>query len=246
MNLVLMRFGIPIAIIAREDRMRYYDTLEQAQGSDLSGFVALLRECVEESLEEWEEAAKEQKARERKIKSLREKMGEKERIKSANQFEIWQSAMDLLMGYIQQFAKDMSDDPTTQIRFREFGELDFEKYLFLKKRVSAKRTWFFRTFFESGDRKAGYLFFFGFPSRVLREHCDVTLWVSREEPAGSFHYERLDYIHTPNVPDLREIGYSAKGEYFIARYWKDQTRVEKIDRIGTSFFEDVIQKHFHN
>ena len=60
MNLMLMRFGFPIAVISRDDRLRYYDALEISQSSDLTAFVALVSECLEESLEEYEAAADEQ------------------------------------------------------------------------------------------------------------------------------------------------------------------------------------------
>ena len=35
-NLLLMRYGFPIAIITKEDRLRYYDALEESQASDLT------------------------------------------------------------------------------------------------------------------------------------------------------------------------------------------------------------------
>ena len=63
MNLILMRFGYPIAIITREDRLRYYDTLETSQSSDLSGFISLHLSAFHESLEEYEHAAQEQRER---------------------------------------------------------------------------------------------------------------------------------------------------------------------------------------
>ena len=84
MNLVLMRFGVPIAIITREDRMRYYDALEQAQCSEISGLVALLCECIHESLEEYEHAAEQQKEQQEWAKSIAERFGSKEDTKNRN------------------------------------------------------------------------------------------------------------------------------------------------------------------
>jgi len=48
MNLILMRAGFPIAIITKEDRIRYYDALEESQSFDLTPFMALPMESVEE------------------------------------------------------------------------------------------------------------------------------------------------------------------------------------------------------
>ena len=245
MNLVLMRFGVPIAIITREDRMRYYDALEQAQCSEISALVALLCECIHESLEEYEHAAEQQKEQQEWAKSIAEKFGSKEDTKNRNEYEVWRSAMDLLMGYMRQTAQMISEStPTAQIYFREFGHLDTEKYIGLKNGQSAKRTWFFRIDFRSGDLAARYLFFFGMPSHALRSPCDVTLWISREEPAGSYFYERLDAIQAPNVPRMREIGYIPKEERFVTRNHVNVTQKGKIEKIGKGFYEDVIKKHF--
>jgi len=243
MNLVLMRFGIPIAIFTREDRMRYYDALEQAQSSDLSGFVALLCECIHESLEEYEHAAEEQAERQEWAKSIAERFGAKEITKSKNEYEVWRSAMDLVMAYMRQTA-EMISTPLARIYFKEFGHLELDKYIGLKGGQSAKRTWFFRIDFRSGDRSARYLFFFGYPSYTLKPLCDVTLWISREEPEGSHFYEKLDAIQAPNVPMIREIGYSAKEERFISRNPNDNMHKGKIEAIGKAFYEDVVKKHF--
>ena len=246
MNLVLMRFGVPIAIITREDRIRYYDTLEQAQCSDISGLVALLCECIDESLEEYEHAAEEQREQQEWAKSIAERFGAKESTKHRNEHEVWRSAMDLLMGYMRQTAQMISEStPTAQIYFKEFGHLDPEKYIGLKHGQGAKRTWFFRIDFRSGERAARYLFFFGMPGQKLKALCDVTLWISREDPPGSYFYERLDAIQAPNVPSMREIGYIAKEERFVARNRAEAIQKGKIEKLGKSFYEDVIRKHFN-
>ena len=82
------------------------------------------------------------------------------------------------------------------------------------------------------------------PSQTLRSLCDVTLWISREEPNGSYFYERLDVIKAPNVPRMREIGYIAKEESFVSRNLINAPQNGKIERLGKGFYEDVIKKHF--
>lgn len=57
MNLILMRRGYPICIITCEDRLRYYEALENSQSSDLTSLIDLMVENFEESLEEWENRA---------------------------------------------------------------------------------------------------------------------------------------------------------------------------------------------
>jgi Fic family protein len=244
MNLLLMRSGYPIAIITKEDRLRYYDALEQSQGSDLTAFLALVAECVHESLEEYEAAAQEQREMKEWAASLAERFTERELARNRNQYEVWRSAMELLRSYFKQAAELLNQSSSVgHVYFKDFGTLEFEKYLSLRQGESVKKTWFFRIDFRQGDLAARYMFFFGFPGQQLKPHTDVTLHVSREEPSGSWHYERLDYITAPNVPDLREFGYVPKEEQFVARE-VGRTARGKIEPIGKRFFDEVIAKHF--
>lgn len=56
MNLILMKYGFPPAIVkaANDARMRYYETLEIASiAQDVKPFVQLIAGCVEESLQRY-------------------------------------------------------------------------------------------------------------------------------------------------------------------------------------------------
>jgi Fic family protein len=245
MNLMLMRYGFPIAVISRDDRLRYYDALEISQSSDLTAFVALVSECLEESLEEYEAAAAEQREKIEWAKSIAAKFDHKEKVKASNSYEVWRSAMDLLKSLFRQTAELLSSSANLgDIYFRDFGGLEFEKYLSLKNHGSAKKTWFFRIDFRSGTSAARYLFFFGSPSYSMKREADVTLYISREEPPGSFYYERLDVISAPNVPNAMEIGYKADAEAFVVRGANNTLRQEKVDSLCRKFVQDVIEKHF--
>ena len=78
MNLILMRRGYPVCIIMRDDRLRYYDALEESQAGDLTPLVELVYENVEESLEEWEKAATEQKVQQDWLTSVTAKFEQPE------------------------------------------------------------------------------------------------------------------------------------------------------------------------
>ena len=245
MNLMLMRSTFPIAIVTREDRMRYYDALEASQGSDLSPFLSLLSETLLESVEEYETAVKEQREHEEWAVSIASKFETKERVKAENEYEIWKNAMELLRSYFRSTAEMIDEStPVARIYFKDFGDLPFEKYLGLRGRESAKRTWFFRVDFVRGNDAARYLFFFGPPSPLLRNECEVAIQIAREEPAGSYHYEQLWRITASNRPNLTEIGYQAHEERFIARGFDNQKRYDKIEVIGRQFFEEVVKRHF--
>ncbi len=245
MNVILMRYGFPIAIVTREDRLRYYDALEASQASDISPFLSLLSECVQESLDEYEAAADEQRDREEWAQSIADRFVGAEKVKISNEYEVWRSALDLLKSYIRQTA-DMIDSntPLGNVYFRDFGTLEFEKYLSLRARESAKKTWFFRLDFVRGQRVARYLFFFGYSGPAIKDVCHVTLHVAREEPPGSYYYQLLDFIDATNVPSLSEIGYDARAEEFVARSRKPSVKRGKIEVIGKHFFEEVIKFHF--
>lgn len=246
MNLLFMRYGFPIAVITREDRTRYYDALELSQVSDLTGFVSLVSESIEESLEEYEAAASEQRDAQEWAKSIALKFGAKEKITASNHYEVWKNAMELLKSLIRQTADLLDANANVgKIYFTDFGNLGFEKYLSLKKYGSAKKTWFFRIDFKIGTRSARYLFFFASPSHEMRDlGVDVTLHLSREEPAGSFHYEFLDQITAPNVPNIVEIGYNPESEAFVVRGVDSRVREEKVDSLCRFFIQEVVEKNF--
>lgn len=247
MNLLLMRYGYPIAIITKEDRLRYYDALEISQRADLSPFIALVAECIDESLEEYEEAAREQLEQREWAAALAARFSQQETIRVKNEYEVWKSAMELLRSYFRQTAELFDESVLIgKVYFKDFGALEYEKYLSLKLRESTKRTWFFRVDFVSGKKSARYLFFFGSPSRYLKTHADVTLHLSREEPPRSFHYERLEYISAPNVPSIVEIGYRADKERFVSRGKSGRPKMGKIEYIGKEFYESVVSRHFQN
>jgi hypothetical protein len=242
-----MRYGFPIAIITRDDRLRYYDTLEYSQCSDLTPFIGLVSECITESLDEYEKAAEEQKGREEWARSLASRYNEKDLRDIKNQYEIWKNAMELLKSYMESTANLLNEQHVpARVFFKDFGQLDFEKYLSLRLDKGAKRTWFFRVDFRKADRAARYLFFFNTRSIYLKDCCFVTLYIAREEPPESWHYELLSNIGAPNVPRLRELGYDIKAEKFIFRGPEAQRRSGKIDELGRSFFDEVFEKHFKN
>lgn len=166
LNLILMRYGYPIAIITKDDRLRYYDALEQSQSSDLTPLLALTAECVTESLEYWEEAARETRAAANFAQTIAERLSRQPLAQASNEYEVWKSAMDLLRGYFKQITEQIAGQSSLyQVYFTDFGHLDFEKFVALKQGQSAKRTWFFRVDFRVGQRAARYLFFFGLAFR---------------------------------------------------------------------------------
>ncbi len=154
--------------------------------------------------------------------------------------------MELLKSYLRQ-SGGLFDDGATRYgtaHFRDFGNLEFEKYAVLRGGESAKRTWFMRVDFRSGETTARYLFFFGRASFRMRKRCRVTLHIAREEPPSSFYYERLEYIQATNVPDFAEVGYEIAHERFVVRPRNGRERISRVEEFGKRFFEGIVASHF--
>lgn len=243
MNLVLMRHGYPISVITRDDRARYYDTLEHSHSSDLTPFVSLVSDTVDESLDEYEKAVQEEREKLEWARSLMTQLNETQENRIRIQYEVWRSAMELLQGYFKQTVVALNEYAgLAKVYFTGYDVIDFEKYLNAQRGTIIKRSWFFRLDFVSGQRHARYMFFFALPTNQMRKEIinGVTIFISREE--RPFDYERLDHIQGAVVPVLREIGYSADKEIFVCRY-VDKIDIKKVEAFGRQFIEEVFQIH---
>lgn len=239
MNIVLIRYGYPIAVITKNDRQRYYEALEKSQASDLTPFISLLCDTVSESLDEYEKAVVEHQETVEWARSLVTQVQEDEVEKIKGRFEVWRSAMELFRGSFKQVAAIVNEQGKKEvIRFMEYDMIDFEKYLSLSQEKSAKRTWFFKIQFLNHC----YLFFFGYASYTMKDEIfdNVTLHISREE--FPFHYIRLDRIDSI-TPDLREIAYSQDEEQFVYRSVDNIVSRRKIEQLARDFITQIINIH---
>ena len=246
MNLVLMRAGVPIAIITHDDRPRYIDALEQAQESDMSPFLSLLSDCIEEGLDLYEEEISRAKEQNQRVAALVASVDRRAEQKQAKDFEVWKSAMTLLRAHMAAIADKVSEQSTyANVGLRDFGHLDFDKYRSLRQGEGAKKTWFFRTDFRSAERIVRYLFFFGRPSRTIRDcGCKVSLWIAREHPDGSYHYDKLDNLQDEGGLEIREFGYVADKESFVVRRGPTKKQEGRVEELGAFFYASVFRRHF--
>lgn len=245
LNLLLMRFGYPIAVINLEDRQRYYESLgESDQAGDLTPLTLLVLENVLESLEEYLNAAKEQKELEDWGRSLVSHFTESEENRIRNEFAVWISAMELLKNQFRQVAGFFNDEAQGLggLDFRDYGKLGFEKYVSLRQLKVTKETWFFKIQFRSGHKQANYVFWFGFPSFAMRKEHKVTLYVSFQKEGGI--YEKLETLGRPDLPDLYEVGYAPEKEEFVWRLGGNIIDRGKIEGLVRSFFTQVVKRQF--
>lgn len=242
MNLVLIRYGYPITIITKDDRLRYYDALEESQAGDLTPLVTLVYESVGESIEVYEQAARNQRA----LEEVVETVVKAKVTKLDNEYEVFESAMRLLKGYFKQVVTMLNEKmeheigTISSVLFKDFGSLDFEKYASLRRSASAKRTWFLRLDFKAGDKTIRFLFFFGYASPklagALGRH-DVTLHIATE--VQPFFYERLSVLQYRDYPTIHEIGYKPLVEKFVCLNADGDTIEIRAEEIASNFARQV-------
>lgn len=243
MNLILMRRGYPVCIITREDRLRYYHALEESQAGDLTPLVELVYENVQESLEEWEKAAKEQKLQQEWLTSVTAKFEQPELNRARNEYEVWRRAMDLFSSYFKQTVDAWNEQlsvGSVNLQFKDFGSLDFHKYLSLRDGGSAKRTWDFGVEFRRGNDRARYLFFYGFADYRLRHRTRVVLIIAKDI---DFSYERLQDISQSNKPDIFQVGFDISEQTFVASTISG-VQEAKVEDLARQFFTQVVQRDF--
>ena len=243
MNLILMRRGYPICIITRDDRLRYYDALEESQAGDLTPLIELIYENVEESLEEWEKAAEEQREEQEWLASMTARFEAPAISQARNEYEVWLRAMELLKSYFKQTVDHINPTLTVgsaYLNFKDFGTLRFEKYLSLRDGGSAKRTWFFGIDFKRDNRRARYLLFFGYSDYRLRQRARVILIIAKDI---DYSYVPLGDITQSNKPDIFQIGFDMESQAFVALTISG-IQEGKAEVLARQFFNQVVQRDF--
>ena len=84
----------------------------------------------------------------------------------------------------------------------------------------------------------------------MRNRCDVTLRLARENPPNSYRYERLENIRSgvARIPDVAEVGYELGRESFVIQPRKvsagSRSRMARVEDFIRQFFEEVVNNHF--
>ncbi|MCE2473123.1 MAG: Fic family protein [Anaerolineae bacterium] len=246
MNLILIRSGYPICIVTHEERLRYYDALEESQaGGNLTPFIELIYEGVLESQEVWEKAAEDQKRDMERRRQIATRLEQPVKARAQNEYEVWFNAMELLKSYFKQFVEDVNETTTLRsvnLNFKDFGILSSEKYLALRERGTAKRTWFFGIEFIRETKRARYLFYFGYPDYMIKAHASVILILAKD-PDLNYFYVPLNEISQPSRLDIFQVGFNIKEQKFVASttggVWDG-----KVEDLAWKFFEQVVERDF--
>ena len=245
MNLILMRLGYTICIITREDRQRYYDSLEESQAGDLTPPIQLMYENVEESLKEWEKATEEERQRQKLTKSVSYSLEGPELNRITNEYTVWLSGMELFKNYFRQIVDALNEQitfGTVKVHFKEYDTLDFEMYRNLQNEMPAKKTWFFRIIFARGNHRVRYLFFFGYPNHRLRQRTPVVLMLAKGIDY-EWEYTQLEEITQTNIPDMVQVGFDMKAQTFVA-WTVGGVKEVKVEDLARRFFEQDLEREF--
>ena len=241
MNLILIRRGYPLTIIPSDSRLRYYEALEESQTGDLTPFLQFVHELTADSMDEYETLANAQQATAAAIQGTIQALISREQMRQTAEFEIYQSAMNLLKAAFRQVSEAVSAASTARLTFsvtlKDFGSLDFEKFQTLQASQSAQRTWFFRLDCTVAYQTTRWLFFFGYASRIFRqsssnETYNVTLFAATE--TTPFFYELLNTITADGLPDVYEIGYDPASEHYLALK-KDEVVPMRAEELAREF-----------
>ena len=245
MNLILIRRGYPICVITKEERFRYYNALEESQVGNLTPLAELVYESVVESQEVWEEAAEQQTRYMQRPVQIAARLEEQIITRAKNEYQVWFNAMELLKSYFEQFVENVNRSAairSVNLKYKDFGMLSDEKYVALRDKRSAKKTWFFGIEFNSEDRRARYLFWFGFPDYVLNKHTSVILILAKDLDLN-YHYVTMRDINQPNRLDIFQVGFNMKEQKFIASkaggLWEG-----KVEDLAYQFFNQVLERDF--
>ncbi|MCZ7652603.1 MAG: Fic family protein [Thermoanaerobaculia bacterium] len=133
------------------------------------------------------------------------------------------------------------------VNFRDYGNIEFEKFQELEKKGTAKRTWLFGLEFRLGESRLRYVFWYGVHHRrpddiVTDLPTKVVVLVSAEEEAN--YYRSLDDLTDSARISLREI--VPDGSLFMRRRHNPLLKQSEWDSDVTAgtivrdFFQEVL------
>lgn len=232
MNLILIRNRYLACIITEDDRLRYINALEESQASDLTQFVELVSENIEESLKEREW-----------LTSLVTHLEFSKIVRIRDEYEIWRNALDHLKSHFKHTVDNinaMKSLSSVNVKFADYGALTIEKYINMRDGKSAKKTWYFGIEFNRGGQRARYLFFFGHPHHKMSMRTTVILVIAKNTDYG---YERLQDFTRSHIPDIFQLGFDLDSRKFLS-FGNSGVRERNLSSLVQQFFEQVAQRDF--
>ena len=242
LNLILVRAGYPVVNIRRDDRPRYYEALNSADGGVYSPLAGL---ALDRALEVFNEMKRVREETDR-MKVWADKLGQKEaetaQRRENREYSIWLSAFETVRLEFQSRAEALDDQlDTVDIAFKAYPPPDFSKFITLKEKGRAPQSWFFSIRFHEASALPQHFFFRffrDFATHYGERHIPLQLnWFIDGDEAP---------VSTPAIR-LRELWVDKDKGLFTRRVegGKIVTEAEPSgSRVAEQFFEDVLKGCF--
>jgi Fic family protein len=250
MNLILLRSGLPIANITREERPAYYEALSYADVGLPENLIEMILNRSAQLFSEFERIRDET----RRMAEWAARWGEKEATvllrKESREFELWQSRARQVLLEFQKASETLDEElEGIAVEFYDYQfEMTLERYGKLKQTGSIDRASAFAVSFT--DRGTGR--YDRFPFRYFRDWrkwppgstvIPIELGHWNPEKKTTFNVDRTGWR---NLVRLRSIHFEEDGQLVI-RYVNPGTQQECDERGKTIqhavqwFFDDVLR-----
>ncbi len=199
MNLELIRAGLPVIIIRRKDRSRYYEALAE---SDLGGDLGLIAELIlaraEDALRHLERTA----AAQQDYDLARERL----RTEQARQAAIWNDAVRLLFTLVDDSLKAAVGETGQVVTHWYDDRLEVDDFVALSLDNPEGNSWLCRLELDiPGAGTSRYLAWTGFRSHEIRQGGEIgpgpSIFWSIPDPSGYRKWTRDD-SQSPGVAEF--------------------------------------------
>ncbi|PBD24205.1 hypothetical protein CLM86_28525 [Pseudomonas aeruginosa] len=248
---VLLKNNYVPASVQPEDRERnYYEALEGADLGDGEDFLEIVAKNVLRTSERYLSIIRDEKSKSTWIQGIAKAASEKVKQTEHRKFLITQKTYDSLKHEFESICSDLNSQLTDmRVNFKDYGSLDFDKYLDLKSKGRASRTWLFGLNFKYGEIDQRFIFWFACHYRSAQDIRDfgqnaITILLSMQDSAGG--YKKLEDFESEDRITLREL-LVVDREFYRKRYnpvkrcseWDEEVSTTDI---AQNFIQEVLAK----
>jgi len=253
MNLILLKRGLPICNIKRDDRPNYYEALTVADSGVYQPLIELIYRRSAELFSEYLRIRDETRRMAEWTQKWSVQASKTLLKRELQEMELWQSRMRLLTLEFQKATELLSDklQEQLQISFYEYRtQISFENYQQLREQGEIEGGNVFSISFRlnSGQYERFIFRYFRHKDRFSDNHTAIPLTI---------HYYDVEsgmYIHLASLTwadkiRIRELYFSEVGQ-LIVRYNDPVTKADKEEKgytvveIAHWFFDDLLQNVF--
>ena len=248
MNLILVRSNVPIAIIEKEERGRYYDALEESQHANMTPFFDLVVDNINENLVSMKKMVKDIRQagsatgyRDKLVASISEEGDDHLR----NHYDVWCASMNILKSKFKSEIELLAISVEAKGRISalevrgDHDMLTFEKWKKLRNFETISQSWFFQLVMEARGKTFSVTLVFRYPWRNFdpKDGLDVVI--------GMYYRGPNDYSNQSLVPETpmsyRQFGFSRTRQQWVCIFSNPQNgRLQVKDVSMTDSVQQII------